>query len=310
MPNLIQIGVENADELLNAGAYGAGAVIAVEWSATENGSFAALSGSGSTPSVPLVSGTRSYTAYDPNGSSGTWYRVRYEDSGATRTSDWLPAFQVGDESGGFLFSRYDAKQRLGLEDDDPSEDENIGEYQRQITSYIQSMTGRQFVRKPLSGTAEFLFDMRAPGRVLRIPRGINAVTQLEVAEESQPPTGGTYTVMNAADYFLRPHDHERDDGWPATSIQITDQTVASGLVRFEAGFNVVRLTGALGWDAVPGDIQNIALNLLVAYHRERGSSGSAGEVFTVNVDGSRSYERVLSSKDRATLRWYRGLRVA
>jgi hypothetical protein len=100
MANLITITVEDADDLLNAGMYGAGAVVRLQWAATATGSFADVSGTGSTPTLALVTMTDSYTGYDPVGTSTTWYRTRYENAGATRLSDWTAPFQPGDSSSG------------------------------------------------------------------------------------------------------------------------------------------------------------------------------------------------------------------
>ena len=86
MPNLVRVLVENPDELLNAGAYGAGAVVRVQTSATQAGTYADVSGTGSTPTLALVTLIRAYTGYDPNGTVSSWYRTRYENAGATRLS--------------------------------------------------------------------------------------------------------------------------------------------------------------------------------------------------------------------------------
>ena len=91
----VEIEVEDPDALLNAGMYGAGAVIRLQWSATAAGSYADVSGTGSTPTIALVTLTDSYTGYDPVGTSSTWYRTRYENAGATRLSDWSAVFQPG-----------------------------------------------------------------------------------------------------------------------------------------------------------------------------------------------------------------------
>lgn len=94
MANILQVAVNSSAEILNTGAYGSGAVVRVQTSATEAGVYADVSGTGSTPTIAIVSGTSAYTGYDPNGTSTSWYRVRYENSGATRTSDWSDSFQA------------------------------------------------------------------------------------------------------------------------------------------------------------------------------------------------------------------------
>lgn len=78
----------NAAKLLNAGMYGAAAVIRTQSSTTETGTFVDISGTGSTPTITILAGTETYDAYDPNGTSSTWYRSRFENVGGTRLSDW------------------------------------------------------------------------------------------------------------------------------------------------------------------------------------------------------------------------------
>lgn len=88
MPNILTLTALNPDQLLNVGAYGAGAVIQVQSGAAQVGPFA-----DETPTVPLVAGTTSYTHYDTDGTTATWYRTRYENAGGTTTSEWSTAFQ-------------------------------------------------------------------------------------------------------------------------------------------------------------------------------------------------------------------------
>ena len=95
MPVILTIPVENVDQLRNPGMYDTGALIHIQSSATEAGTFADLSGTGSTPTIALVAGTVSYTGYDPAGTAATWYRTQYENAGATRLSGWSEPFLVG-----------------------------------------------------------------------------------------------------------------------------------------------------------------------------------------------------------------------
>lgn len=298
MPNIVKITVENADELLNAGSYDAGALIRVQSSATEGGAFVDLSGTGSTPTIALVSGTRIYTAYDPNGTTTTWYKVRYENSGGTRTSDYSAAFQVGGETAGYLCSLYDAKQRLFPPGHtDTTEDEAILGYIAQASRFIENRTGRWFAPR---SSATYLFSPPVSGRMLWVPRGVRAVTALGYATTDQPDTGGTFTSIASTDYSLQPAAGNRNDGWPATRIALLDTSGS----YFYAGINRVQVTMTTGFAAVPPDIEQIALNLVVAAHRERGSVGSVADSFTINVDGSRTFSRLLSYTDRMTLDWY------
>ena len=304
MPNIIKPTAENPDELLNAGAYGAGALIRIQSSATEAGAFADLTGTGSTPTIAIVSGTRSYTGYDPNGTASTWYRSRYKNAAGTRLSDWTTAFQVGPEGAGLICSLEDARQRLesnggSLSD---TELEQVLEYIRQVTSFICGYTGRRFVRDPVSGTEVLTFDVARDSRTLWVPQGIAACTQVEVATY----TGGSFTVVPTADWFLDPPEQSRDYGWPATRITISDVPTGS-VAYFHQGKRTARLTMALGWDTIPFDIQGIGLTLVAGAYKERASAG--GDSFTIDIDGSRRFERSLSHRDRMTLDRYRRIPV-
>ena len=300
MPNILKLLVENPDEILNAGAYEAGAIIRLQTATTETGTYADVAGTGSTPTTAILAAIRIYTGYDPAGATSSWYRTRFENSGATRLSDWVAPYQIGSEEAGELCSLYDVRQRLESNGATLSntEQEQVIEYGRQVTSYIQGYTGRRFARRPSSGTTTFLFDVAYASRTLWVPKGIAEASLLEVATQ----TGGAFTTVTAADWFLDPPATGRDHGWPATRISISD--VTSGTVsQFYVGKRVVRVTMAEGWASVPHDIANIALTLVVASFRERASSG--GDAVTVGIDGERRYERALSYKDRMLLDWYR-----
>jgi hypothetical protein len=133
-----------------------------------------------------------------------------------------------------------------------------------------------------------------------VPRGIRSITTLGIASSSQPDTGGTYTTATSTTYYIDPPEDDRTQGWPGSSIVFLAN---GGGYFYDAEFGA-EITGAFGFASVPPAISHIALNLVVAGYRERASSGGSAETFTVNVDGSRTYERVLSSKDWNTLRFY------
>lgn len=299
MPNIVKITSETPDEILNAGSYGAGAVIRLQWSATETGTFADVSGTGSTPTVAVVAGTRIYTGYDPLGTVSTWYRERYENVGATRLSDWTPVFQVADETAGLLASLYDAKQRLGIDPSTTTEDENLLEIITQVSAEIHGYTGRRFARSPSSGTSTFYFDVERTGRVLRIPQGIASMTTLEVATSSQPETGGTFTTVPAAEWFLRPVTAERSYGWPATSVHISDLSSS----YFADGYNTVRAVMALGFASVPYDIQAVALSAVVRNHMSKGAPG--GVTALAGPTGQMVILRGIGPQEMQTLDRYR-----
>jgi hypothetical protein len=300
MPNILRPTAENAAELLNAGAYGVGARIRIQSAVAEAGPFADITGTGSTPTVALVAGTRSYTGFDPNGVLATWYRTRFESLDGTRLSDWTDPFQIGAEGAGGICSLYDVKQRLNIDESDITSDEILLEFIGHVTDDVQGITGRRFVRTPAVGTEVMLFDVGVSSRKFRIAKGIAACTQLEVATQSQPEAAGVYTIVPAADWFLRPVEAERDHGWPATQIVITDRPTG-GVAHFSAGYNAVRATIALGWVAVPGDIRAIGEGAVV--RRWKAKQSGQADIVGSSEFGARTL-RFISPEERDTLTRY------
>jgi hypothetical protein len=307
VPNILTLTVEQTDEILNTGAYGAGAVMRVQAATTEDGVYADVSGTGSTPTVAIVAGTRSYAGYDPAGTSSTWYRTRLENVGGTRLSvDWTgdalwaekpghAPFQVAPEGSGLICSLWDVKQALGITD--TSEDEDLIERIRQVGDEIHQMTGRLFVRTPASGVDTFLFDVDRHGhrtRTLRVPKGIAALTTVELATTSQPGTGGTYATVASADWMLRPLEGDRTVGWPATRLELSDY---SG-TYFYGGHNVVRLTGALGFETVPYSVQGIAQRAVIGSFLSKASAGVSA---AIGPTGATTILRHISPADHESL---------
>jgi hypothetical protein len=295
VPNILTLTVEQPDEILNTGAYGAGALMRLQTSATEAGIYADVTGTGSTPTTVVVAGDRSYTAYDPNGTAASWYRTRFENVGGTRLSEWSDPFQVAPEGSGLITSLWDVKQALGITDD--SEDEDLIERIRQVGDEIHQMTGRLFVRTPASGVDTFLFDVDRHGhrtRTLRVPKGIAALTTVELATTSQPGTGGTYATVASADWMLRPLEGDRTVGWPATRLELSDY---SG-TYFYGGHNVVRLTGALGFETVPYSVQGIAQRAVIGSFLSKASAGVSA---AIGPTGATTILRHISPADHESL---------
>ncbi len=305
MPNIVKIGVENSDELLNAAAYGAGAVVQVQSAAAEAGPFT------DDGTVGLVAGTRIHTYFDADGTSSTWYRTRYENAAGTTTSDWSAVFQVGDETAGLLCSLYDVKQALGKSASDTAPDEELLDLIRQASDEIIQDTGRQLAPDPASGTKIIELDHwigRTGSRDLRrlwFPRGVRSVATLEIKDG----TGGTYATVPAGDVFLNPPAYQRDAGWPATIVQLSDAPAsANSRPTFYEGYRVVRLTGSFGFSSVPGPIQRLARHVVVGEYRSGGTG--IGERVTVGLDGERVIDRHLSRDDWRVLARYRHLAIA
>lgn len=304
MPNIIRIPVDNPAELLNAGAYGAGALIRIQSGAAQAGPFANLTGTGSTPTIALVAGTYSYTGYDPAGTSATWYQTRYENSGGTLLSDWQAAFQVGTSTAGFLCSLADVKQRIlatTVVETDTVDDEILLDFIADVSDSIATMTGRTLLPDPLSGTTTYLFDgfdALERGLLLPIPRGIRSVTLLEVA----PYTGGTFTTTPSTDYFLQPSPQQRDPGWPATELWMTNIPSSNNpFPYFADGWQNIRITGSFGWPAIPPNVSAIAEAAVVRAWRAK-QTGQADIVGTSEF-GARIL-RFISPEERERLDRY------
>lgn len=299
MPNVIKVTVENPDEILNTGAYAAGALVRLQWSATQAGAFADVSGTGSTPSLAIVTATRIYTGYDPAGIVSTWYRTRYENAGATRLSDWTPAFQVGDETAGLLCSIYDVKQELGIAATATGDDETILEKIKQVSVAIEGYTGRWLAPRPTDPASTTVYRMHTSfGVRLRVPKGIRTITTLGVAQIGQPESGGSYVTQTTGIYYIDPPTMERSVGWPGTAIEFV---YPLGGRFYQASYGA-EITGSFGFAAVPDDIQGVAVR---AATRRFLGKGGGGVSVAVGPAGTEILLPDMSGADRRALDFYK-----
>lgn len=304
MPNVLKVTVENSDELLNAGAYDTGALIQIQSSTTETqpGTFADISGTGSTPTIAILAATRSYTGYDPNGTSAMWYRTRYKNAAGSRASDWSASFQVGDETAGLLCSLYDVQQELGEGTTDANRNELILEKIRQVSAAMELYAGQWLAPRPTNPASETTlnFDVPYTCQSLLLETGtrrvgIRSASAISTSVQSQPETGGTYTSATLADILLRPRPTA--DG-PAYRLEWS--TTSGGW--FYAGYNTVRVTGTFGPAAVPSDIQGIALRAVVRRVLGKGA-GAVG--IPLGPEGTMMLLPDMSGADRVALDMYR-----
>lgn len=293
--------VENPDELL-AWPATEGPVnrIQIERSSTGGGAGYANIGS-----VTILAATRSYRFYDSTGATADWYRWYLSNAANTFPTsgqrDYSPEIQPGRDAGsGLLVDPWDVKQRLAINATDTTKDELILEFISRVSTGIMGYTGRRFARNPSSGTKTFLFDVRRTTKTLWVPKGIAEMSQLEVATQ----TGGAFTVVPAADWFLDPPETERDHGWPATQIVISD--IPTGTIPyFYPGKRVVRATMAEGWATVPGDIAGIAEDEVIRRYQGRGQGYTAAE----SGEGFIRLLRANAPDDAARLTWYRSIEM-
>jgi hypothetical protein len=159
-----------------------------------------------------------------------------------------------------------------------------------VNGWIETKTGR--VLAPIAGAGPYLFDGHDAlenGRLLIVPQGLRNLALVEVAMY----TGAAFTVVPATDYFLRPTAQERDPGWPATELWMSDiPSAGNSTPYFPPGFANIRLTGngtgLLGWPAQPDEIVAIAEKVVVLGWQSRGS----GER---NKIGGENYDAVVRS---------------
>lgn len=192
------------------------------------------------------------------------------------------------------------KARLGITN--TTDDTVIGTIVGQVNGFVESYCHRAIGPFATGSTFTLHFendDAHDSGRVFTFPAGISSITLLEVA----PYTGASFVTVPSSDWFLMPHAQERDSGWPAFEVHMSDIPSASnGQPFFAPGYNTVRITGDFGWAAIPDEVSEVAVNLALALWRSR--SAGTSDVFTIGPDGERTFERALSDKDRRTLNRY------
>jgi hypothetical protein len=285
MPNTIQLHAEDPDEILATGNYGAGSVMRVHWCATETGVYANLA------TIALVTGERYYTVYDTAGTATTWYKTRYENAVASLLSDWSDPFQA--EGLTTYCSLADIKDALDITD--ALSDEKLLSLIDRTAGFIETKTRRRLYPDPVTTYTFDGFSAIANGRCLLVPNGVRSLSNFAMATV----TGGTPVAVTAADLVLRPLLQDRSPGWPATQIWLTD--IAS-VPYFYPGYGNIVAAGTFGWEAVPREIEAIAIRLVVSAWRGRGAGG--GDTFTIGVEGERTFERMLSYQDKLTLQSY------
>lgn len=189
-----------------------------------------------------------------------------------------------------------AQVKVRLKITDGTDDALISELIDQVTDWIQEYTGRKLVPE---AAATYVVDTAA-GSEIPIPRGIRAVTTLEIATADQPDTGGTYTAITSADVLLRPSSMFRKPGWPATRILIRGTTP-----RLSTTINGARIVGDFGFAATPPSIAGVAMDAVVTAYtaRQGGASAVIGAQDTAIVPWGVYFSK--GSPQRATLDRYR-----
>jgi hypothetical protein len=296
---LVRVPIANPDEMLIA--YGANAVIRVQWSATQVGGYANLA---TAPTQALVGTTYSYLFPDSAGGPSTWYQFRVENAGGTVLGPWQA---IGEGDGTLLATLEQCRQDLKLAGN-YGNDWRLRDGLVSASAFVENRTGRHFYITPNDGTtAQFLFDgwdvndggsVCEQGRCLLVPRGIISLTTVEVATF----TGDTYHTIPSTDWFLRPAAQELDPGWPYTELWLTNiPSSADSTPAFYPGFGTIRLTGVIGF-RLPWEINAMTRRLVTTAYRASAAGGA--DQYQTGMDGQRNWERMLSGSDLHTLARY------
>lgn len=148
-------------------------------------------------------------------------------------------------------------------------------------------------------------DALENGHLIPVPNGIVSMTSLEVAFY----TGGAFNLIPATDWFLRPLPLDREPGWPATEIWMTDIPSSNNPAPLfyatnygYGGFATARALMSPGWPAMNDEIVGLAERLVVSAYRARASGG--GGQISIGSDGSRVIERAMDAQDWALINGY------
>jgi hypothetical protein len=147
-------------------------------------------------------------------------------------------------------------------------------------------------------------DALEGGRALPLRIGLNGIAQLEVALVTPP--NDTYHLVPASDYFLRPRVEDREPGWPATELWLTDvPTSGNPSPVFLPMMNNVRVipAGSPGWPVIPDEIVKVAYAIVAGLYRTR-ASGDANTA-TLGDDGAMTINRLLSTDDWKVIHFYK-----
>lgn len=175
---------------------------------------------------------------------------------------------------------------------DANDDTLLGLICDRVNQYIETVSGR--VLAPVSSTA-FYLDGDGTSK-LWFPRGIRAVSLLEIAET----TGGTYTTETSTNYLLRPLVQDRQPGWPATWLVLSDLSTQHRW--FPAGYATVKMTATTGFDAIPDDVTNLAL--IVAQRAWNARQAGFQMVNGVDEQGRPMIARFFALPEYQTLKAY------
>lgn len=290
MPNILSPNVPNPDQLLNAGAYGAGAVIQVQSGAVAAGPFT------DDGTVPIVTGVTSYTYYDLDGTTTTWYRTRYENAAGTTASEWSDPFLPNQSSSlGQYVTPTTLKMRLGITG--TVNDLLFDQICDETNQWIESYTGR--ILAPVA-SATYLFDGYGLSSAYRIDLGRLGAREVTLLESGT--NGTTFSTVASGQYSLRPLAQDRAlSGEPASHIYMTTG------YRLPVGYGNIRVTMTAGFSVIPDDVRAVAINIATrAWH---GRQSGMADVVGSDETGEPIVTKIIAPEFKRTLDHYRPVLV-
>lgn len=148
----------------------------------------------------------------------------------------------------------------------------ITEIITEVSDWIEGYTHRKFAP---DNAATYTFDTQI-GYVLRIPYGIRTVTTLSVNNSAhQPDSGGSYTVVPASDFLLRPRVQDGQIGDPFWEIRISRGALSGTIGYFGTIENGAKIVGNFGYAATPPAIEAVAIEASVAAFQARKAGVSS-----------------------------------
>lgn len=281
--------------MLNSGAYGAGAKVRLEYS-SDGVSFTEDS------TQTIVTGVFEYTFYHTVGTSSTYYRSRYSDTGGASFSDYSAIFQV-------VSTYTDLEQiKLMLKITDANDDAYLAQCAGAAHAWLVGEVGRFYGPSPDTSRT---FDVAYPsghrswyGSLTWIPElpiagGLRSFTKCEMKLTSADTSWIDVTV----DVVARPLAWDRIEGMEADRLVFNDYPTL-GYYGFYPGRAVARVTGVFGPAVPPRALCRIADTVAVWLYQSR-AAGAGGMIGS--PDMGQQINRVLTGADLSTIDLYRGV---
>jgi len=239
----VTLNIDNTADLMGTAAYGTAAYAILESGTAEGGSYSPAG------TVLLTSGTNQYEYWDSSATSATWYRFRVTDG--VEYSEYSAEFRATALA---AYASLDSLvERLQLPDE--TQYNLLSDILVNVSAQFSDEAHREFYRIPqVSGTAIRYYDGHGDDDLF-LPEGVISLDSVELADY----TGGAYTTIGTASWFLRPT--QPSAGWPYTRLNLYGYT-------FPYGFNTVRLTGAFGWSSVPSLIEEAVIQMAARTYNE------------------------------------------